>query len=187
MFSRQSLPYWATLLITALSGVILYAMGRTLIYSGGYVSLWYGPLATPEANMHLTDWYSPSHLIHGFAFFGILWLVARRLPLGWRLAIATLAEAGWEVLENSTAVIERYRNTTMSTEYIGDSVINSTLDIVYMFLGFWLALRLPIWLSVAICVGFEILTTALIRDGLTLNIVMLLWPVEAIVQWQAGG
>lgn len=187
MFDRRFLPYWVTLFITLASGVILYAMGRTIISASGAVWLWYGGLGTPESNMHLTDWYTPSHLIHGFAFYGALWLVARRMPIGWRLVIATLVEAGWEVLENTTAVIERYRNTTLSSDYIGDSVVNSTADIVAMLIGFWLARRLPVWVSVAICVGFEALTTALIRDGLVLNVVMLLWPSEAILNWQAGG
>lgn len=187
MVSRASLPYWATFLITLASGLILFAMDRTLISGSGNVWLWYGGLGTAESNMHLTDWYTPSHLIHGFAFYGALWLVARRIGIGWRLVIATLVEVGWEVLENTDAVIERYRNTTFSTDYIGDSVLNSSADVVAMLIGFWLARVLPVWVSVAICVGFEVLTTVLIRDGLILNVVMLLWPSEAILQWQAGG
>lgn len=187
MGSFRSLSYWATLLIFLASAAILWLMGRTVISASGHVWLWYGGLGTSESNMHLTDWYTPSHVIHGILFYAALWLVARKLPLGWKLALATLIEAGWEVLENTTAVIERYRNTTVSSDYIGDSVVNSSVDIIAMWLGFWLARKLPIWASVALVVGFEALTTILIRDGLALNVIMLLWPSEAILGWQAGG
>ncbi|GKY86661.1 UPF0314 protein [Sinisalibacter aestuarii] len=181
------MPYWVTFMISLASGALLWLMGRAVISASGHVWWWYGGLGTPESNMHLTDWYTPSHVIHGILFYAALWLVARRLSLGWRLALATLVEAGWEVLENTNAVIERYRNTTVSSDYIGDSVVNSTADIAAMLLGFWLARRLPIWASIAIVVGFELLTTALIRDGLALNVIMLLWPSDAILTWQAGG
>ncbi|HHB80180.1 MAG TPA: DUF2585 family protein, partial [Aliiroseovarius sp.] len=153
----------------------------------GAVKLWYSGDDSGQGSQHLLDWYSPSHLIHGFLFYGALWLVARRLPVGWRLFIATLVEAGWEMLENTEAVISRYREFTVSGEYWGDAVVNSAADIAMMFVGFWLALRLPLWLSIAIIVFFEVLTTWLIRDGLTLNIIMLVAPSEAILNWQSGG
>ena len=132
------------------------------------------------------DWYWPSHLLHGFLFYGALWLVARRVEIGWRLAIATLVECAWEIVENTNAVIERYREVTISLDYYGDSVLNSASDIAAMLLGFWLARRLPVWASVAVVVGFELLTLAIIRDNLTLNVIMLLSPIEAIANWQAG-
>lgn len=187
MFDRRVLPYWATLFITLASAAALTLMGRALISASGEVRLWYGGLGTAESNMHLTDWYTPSHVIHGIVFYALVWLVARRFSVGWRLVLATLIEAGWEVLENTNAVIERYRNTTVSTEYIGDSVVNSTVDIVAMFVGFWMALRLPIWVNVAVILGFELWTTLAIRDGLALNVIMLLWPSQAILNWQSGG
>ncbi len=186
MFERRYLPYWAVLFITVASAAVLYLMGRVAICPCGYVLPWYLPLGTDQGNMHLTDWYTPSHLIHGILFYAALWLVARRLQVGWRLAIATLVEAAWEIIENTDAVISRYREVTISLDYIGDSVINSTFDILAMLVGFWLAARLPVWASVAIIVGFEVLTTTLIRDGLALNIIMLLAPSEAIMQWQGG-
>ena len=166
--------------------VILLAMGRVPWCQCGYIDLW-GTVGTSEGSQQLFDWYTPSHLLHGFLFYGLLHLVARRTSLGWRLVIATLVEAAWEIAENTNAVIERYREVTISLDYYGDSVLNSVSDIFAMFLGFWLAARLPVWASVGIIIGFEVLTMAIIRDGLGLNIIMLLYPLEVIRVWQGGG
>lgn len=132
------------------------------------------------------DWYTPSHLLHGILFYAALWLLARRLSFGWRLVIATIVECGWEILENSNFIIQRYREVTISLDYFGDSVVNSISDILMMVFGFWLASRLPIRASIAIVLGFELLTTLLIRDGLTLNILMLLHPMDSVRDWQAA-
>lgn len=184
--SRVRFPYWLSFAIVLATGTTLYSMGRVLICNCGTVKLWYFPLMTSEGSQHLIDWYSPSHLMHGIIFYAALWLVARRLDIGWRLVIATIVEAAWEILENTNAVIERYREVTISLDYFGDSVVNSIADLAAMFVGFWLARRLPIWASVAIVIGFEVLTTALIRDGLALNIIMLLSPLDIIRDWQAA-
>jgi hypothetical protein len=119
-------------------------------------------------------------------FYFLLWLVARRLSFGWRLAIATVVEAAWEVIENSDAIIERYRAVTISLDYYGDSVLNTVADIGAMVLGFWLASRLPVWLTVALFLLAEAVTIWLIRDGLLLNMLMLTFPVDAVADWQAG-
>jgi hypothetical protein len=176
----------AVLASVALAAAILHAMGRPLICTCGYVKLWEGVVNSAGNSQHISDWYSLSHIIHGFIFHGGLWLVARRWSFGARLFAATLVEAAWEIAENTNAVIDRYREATMALGYTGDSVLNSVSDIAMMMLGFWLASRLPVWLTVAIAVGFELLALYAIRDNLTLNVLMLLWPIDAIRVWQAG-
>lgn len=185
--SKRALPWLATLAIIALAALWLLWIGREPLCKCGYVKLWHGVVVSSENSQHLSDWYTPSHIIHGFLFFAALWLVARRLSFGWRLAIATAVEAAWELLENSDAVIERYRSVTISLDYYGDSVINAVADILAMALGFWLASRLPVWATVALALAFEAATIWLIRDGLALNVLMLVWPLDAVADWQAAG
>ena len=180
------IPYWITGFIVLAAAAVLYGMGRVPICTCGYVKIWHGQTMSSENSQHLMDWYTPSHLLHGIIFYGALWLVARRMALGWRLVIATMVEAAWEILENTSAVIERYREVTISLDYFGDSVVNSVVDILGMIFGFWLARRLPVRVSVAIVVFFEILTAIVIRDGLALNVIMLLYPLDAILQWQGA-
>lgn len=183
---RSSTHYVLTVVIVALAAVWLLAAGRLPICECGYVKLWHGQTYSSENSQHVMDWYTPSHLLHGLLFYAALWLVARRVPLGWRLVVATLVEAAWEIVENSDAIIERYRAVTISLDYYGDSVINSVADMGAMIVGFWLARLLPVWASVAIVVAFEMLTIWLIRDGLALNVLMLLWPLDVVRDWQAG-
>ena len=187
MLTRKTLPYWITALIVVLTAIWLLWIGREPICKCGYVKLWHGETMSSENSQHLADWYTPSHIIHGLLFYAGLWLVARRLSLGGRLAIATLIEAAWEIVENSDAVIERYRAVTISLDYYGDSVINSVADMLAMMVGFWLARVLPVWVSVLLFVLAETVTFFVIRDGLLLNVLMLVWPLEIVRDWQAAG
>ena len=184
--SRPSSHIWfgvaAGLLLLQI--VALYFMGRVPICECGYIKLFEPGVNTPGNSQHLADWYTPSHIIHGFLFYGLAFLLLRNRPLSMRLSLAVLIEAAWELLENSPIIIDRYRTATMALGYSGDSILNSAMDTVFMALGFFFAARMPIWVTVVIAIVFELFTGWLIRDNLTLNVVMLVWPVDAIKEWQ---
>jgi hypothetical protein len=186
--SRAAVAFVGLLLVLAV--VYLRLQGRVWWCQQGGQGDW-SPISikvqSPHNSQHLFDAYSLSHLLHGILFFGVLWLFRRRLPLPTRAAIASAIEIGWEVLENSPIVINRYRAATVSLSYTGDSIINSLGDVASFMLGFYLARKLGFWWSCAIFVTVELLMLWLIRDNLALNVLMLLWPIDAVRQWQAGG
>ncbi|MGG5887619.1 DUF2585 domain-containing protein [Falsiroseomonas sp. HC035] len=186
----RSLPRWAWLAILlgllAATALILLAMGREPICKCGSIKLWHGEVVSAENSQHITDWYTPSHIVHGLLFYGALHLLAGRFGLLPRAVIATVIEAAWEIVENTEMVIQRYREATIALDYFGDSVLNSVSDIAAMWLGFALAARLPVWASVALALALEIGVALVIRDNLTLNVLMLLWPLDSVAEWQAA-
>lgn len=179
--------YWiGTLIVFAIATAILFAMHRPPICTCGTVKLWEGVVNGPGNSQHLSDWYSFSHVIHGFLFYGAGRWLLRSKPLGVSLIAAAVLELAWEISENSPAVIDRYRAATMAVGYSGDSILNSLSDGGMMIIGFLIASRLSWKATVAIAVAFELFTLAMIRDNLTLNVLMLVAPSEAIKAWQAG-
>jgi hypothetical protein len=177
---------FAAYAIVVTAAAVLLAMGRPPICKCGTIDFWVSSMTSARTSQMLADWYSPSHIVHGFLFFGFLWLVARRWPIERRFLAALLIEAAWEVAENTPMVINRYREATASFGYSGDSVLNSLSDIAMMRLGFLLARKLPLWAAVAAVVVLELIPLYMIRDNLTLNVWMLLAPNDAIRAWQAG-
>ena len=184
---------YATLALVALAVAILFAMDRPPICTCGYVELWHGAVQSSGNSQHIADWYSPSHFTHGLIMYFFAWLLWRKWelfggkPARWALPIAVLVEAAWEVTENTPMVIDHYRSVTISWGYSGDSILNSAADIGWMIVGFLAASRLPAWASIVLAISFELRTLWIIRDNLTLNVIMLVWPVEAIRQWQGLG
>jgi hypothetical protein len=183
------------------AALTLYLMGRPPICTCGYVKLWEPGVNTPGNSQHIADWYTPSHIIHGAIFYVLThWLMRWKqsgprpigiiphgdLALGPRLAMAAALELAWELLENSPAVIDRYRQATLAVGYSGDSVLNSVADCGWMLLGFYAAHRLPWKVTLGAAIAFELLTLWIIRDNLTLNVLMLVSPIDAIKEWQAA-
>ena len=172
------------LAIFAVTALVLASFGQPWIAPDGTVRLWGSGGSTSQ---QIFDWYTLSHIIHGFIFYFVLWLVARRQPLGVRALIALVVEAGWEILENTPWIIDRYRDVTVSGDYVGDTILNSSCDILAMLVGFFLAARLPVWMTVVIAIVMELVAAWVIRDNLALNVIMLIYPLDGILAWQQGG
>lgn len=176
--------HWLIVLgILTVMAAFQWLTGRNAICSCGYVELWHGRLDSGNSQ-HIADWYTLSHIIHGFLFYGLGWLVLRSRPPGERLVLAVGIEAAWEMLENSPIIINRYREATIALGYSGDSMINSVADVAWMALGFAFARRVPVWVTVSVAIAFELIALWVIRDNLTLNVLMLAYPIDAIKAWQ---
>lgn len=186
--SRQYL--FLSLLILALFVITLLLLGRVPICECGYVKLWHGVVFSSENSQHLADWYSFSHIIHGFVFYFGFWFLGKKLskkgkiPLALILLLILITEAGWEVFENTPFIIERYRAVTISLDYYGDSVVNSFMDVMFTMLGAAIAFTFPVWGTILVTLSLELFVLYFIRDNLTLNVIMLIYPIKAILVWQ---
>jgi hypothetical protein len=182
-------PAWTVVLVVAAMLAVQagfeLAIGRVPMCTCGTIKLWVGGNTSPETSQQIFDWYSLSHVIHGIGLYGLAWLLLPGAPVAARLILAVAVECSWEMLENTNLIIDRYRNT-ISFNYYGDSIVNSVSDTLTMMFGFGLAYWLPAWTVVAMAVLLEALAGYVIRDDLTLNIVMLIYPFEAIRAWQGG-
>ena len=176
----------AAFAIVAIAATVLLAMGRPPICTCGAIALWEPSAASARTSQVLSDWYSPSHIVHGFLFYALLWLVARGWSVQRRFTVALAIEAAWEVAENTPAVIDRYREATVALGYTGDSMLNSISDMAMMALGFVAARKLPLWAALAAVALLELVPLIVIRDNLVLNVWMLIAPNDAIRSWQAG-
>lgn len=172
------------ILVTALQ---LHYQGRLWICSCRRILFWTSDAWSSDTSQHLFDPYSFTHVLHGFAFCGLLQLIMPRFSFAWRFVLGVALESLWEILENTNAVINRYREATAALGYQGDTVINSIGDIVASGFGLWLAWQLGWRRSIALFVGLEAVLLLWIRDSLLLEILMLIYPVDAIRHWQIGG
>lgn len=184
--ARDYLPWFLILTTIVLMISQLRFQGRIWWCRHGDYALWSSDAWGTHNSQHLFDPYTFTHLLHGIFFFWLIGSIFRRMPLVWALSIAILIESAWEILENTNAVIERYRAATLALDYYGDSVFNSFGDVLSCGVGFVIAYKLRFWLSLAFFLLTEAVLLALIRDSLLLNIIMLIYPIEAVKNWQSA-
>lgn len=165
---------------------VLSLFGQPFLPASGRVLLWVGNPFSPDNSQQLSDWYTFSHIIHGFLFYWLTKLVAPRLPLAARLLIAMGLEIGWEILENTPMVIQAYRHQALAVGYAGDSILNSLMDTLMMTLGFFFTWKVKARYVAALAIAMELLTASQIRDGLALNILGFAGAPKMIQDWQAG-
>jgi hypothetical protein len=184
---KRVLPKLAIVVVLIGTALVLRSQGRLWLCSCDYLLLWSGDPWSSDNSQHLLDPYSFTHVLHGFVFCGLVALVLPRLTEVWQLWFAVSIEAVWEVFENSEFVIRRYREETAALGYQGDTIVNSLADILLCGLGFVLAHRLGFRRTFALFVLTEITLAIWIRDNLSLNVLMLIYPIEAVKVWQAAG
>lgn len=183
---RKAAPWIAIVAILIVMVIQLHRQGRVVSCACGQFFPWAGDIWSSHNSQHFFDPYSFTHILHGMIFCGLLVWLLPRLPVSWSLSLAVLIEAGWEVLENSTFIIQRYREATIGLGYEGDSIVNSLADILCCVFGFILARRLGLWRSALVFVVVELVLLFWVRDNLTLNVLMLTFPIKAIKTWQMG-
>jgi hypothetical protein len=179
-------PVTLPVALLAFQALVLHLMGHPSVSTTHSLMLWAGEVHSRENSQQLTDWYTFSHIIHGFLFYFGLWLLFPRLPVWQRFILAVACESAWEILENTPVVIRHYRQQALAQGYVGDSIINSLSDSCAMMLGFFFASRIPVWATVAAALGLEAFTMYSVHDGLALNILGFFWTPEFIAKWQSS-
>lgn len=182
----QTTILWV-ILIFVVTGAIEFFSGRSFLGPDGMFGWWEGSVWSSENSQRVADAYTFSHIIHGMLFYAFLWLVARKVPAKYRFVFALAIEAGWELLENSPLIIDRYRAVTISLGYTGDSIMNSLADVMFAGVGFFIARYSKFWLSVFLIIMMELGCLYWVRDNLTLNVLMLVYPVKSVQIWQSVG
>lgn len=177
-------PWLASVVVLIVTACLLRSEGRLWICSCGKLLVWAGDVCSSDNSQHFLDPYSFTHVLHGFAYGGLLAWAVPRLSPAWRLCLAVLVEAMWEVIENSDFIIQRYREATAALGYQGDTLVNSLGDILCCGIGFLMARRLGFRRTLALFVVTEVVLLLWIRDSLLLEVLMLLLPVDAIKAWQ---
>ena len=183
--SRQASEVLYLFLLIVFMSIVLWYMGRVPWCACKTLVLWKGEAWSSHTSQHFLDPYSFSHVQHGIIFFFVLYLV--KAHSRYQFWVAALLEIGWEILENSSFIINRYRSVTASLDYFGDSIANSVGDVLSCLLGFYIASKIPWRITVGLYIFVEILMLLTIRDCLTLNVLMLIWPIDAIKAWQVVG
>ena len=181
---RNLLPIIAIVATLFSMALLLWVEGRLLFCSCGVFRLWSGDTCSASNSQQLFDPYSFTHVLHGFLLFWLVALLARRLAPAWQLWLALTLEAAWEVFENTSFVIERYRAETAALGYTGDTIVNSFGDLASAFVGVLVARQLGTVRSVILFIVLEVILVVWIHDSLLLQLLMLIHPVEAIKSWQ---
>lgn len=176
----------ASAAVILISVIVLNLLGRVWWCQAGDYLPWSFDIWSPHNSQHILDPYTFTHLLHGILEFWLIGLVFWKVPLAWRFVIAILIESSWEVAENTSYIINRYREETVSLDYFGDSIINSISDIAACAFGFLLAYKVRFWRSLAIFALTEVTLLITVRDSLIINLIMLIYPVDAIKAWQIG-
>lgn len=183
----KSLPLKRAAILLFIQGVVLLFLGQPAICTCGYIKLWECAILSSGMSQHLSDWYTFSHIIHGFVFYFFLWRFFPKIPISQKLLFALGIEVAWEIAENTPWVINAYREQALAQGYVGDSIINSIFDSLFMMLGFFAAWKLPAKITVATTVFLELWVGYAIHDNLTLNILNFIYQFDFIRRWQAGG
>ncbi|MGI3184457.1 DUF2585 family protein [Nioella aestuarii] len=180
----RTLLHWATGLGLPAIGLTLWVWGQPIICTCGYVQLWVGSIFSSGNSQHVADWYTLSHVVHGMLIGLAGWALARRVSFDWIYAFAIFTGVGWEIIEHTNWVLDAFRATTINQGYLGDSVLNAMADFVFMMGGFFLASAIrPLW-SLLLIVVLELTATFVARDSLTLSTLSLVWPIQALDDWQ---